>query len=80
MNEEDFIREMNDQDMDDELYDDSYEVDIDYTTQSCYVSYPQFAFLLNEFFFIISYLIHFPLSSVDAVLVVMHFLYEQPSQ
>ncbi len=34
MNEEDFIREMNDQDMDDELYDDIYEVDIDYTTQS----------------------------------------------
>ncbi len=34
MNEEDFIREMNDQDMDDELYDDSYEIDIDYTTQS----------------------------------------------
>ena len=34
MNEEEFIREMNDQDMDDELYDDSYEIDIDYTTQS----------------------------------------------
>ena len=34
MNEEDFIREMNDQDMDDELYDDIYEVEIDYTTQS----------------------------------------------
>ena len=34
MNEEDFIREMNDQDMDNEEYDDIYEVDIDYTTQS----------------------------------------------
>ena len=34
MNEEDFIREMNEQDMDNEQYDDSYEVDIDYTTQS----------------------------------------------
>ena len=34
MNEEEFIREMNDQDMDDELYDDIYEVEIDYTTQS----------------------------------------------
>ena len=34
MNEEDFIREMNDQDMDDELYDDSYDIEIDYTTQS----------------------------------------------
>ena len=34
MNEEEFIREMNDQDMDDELYDDSYEIEIDYSTQS----------------------------------------------
>jgi hypothetical protein len=34
MNEEEFIREMNDQDMDDELYDDSYDIEIDYTTQS----------------------------------------------
>jgi hypothetical protein len=34
MNEEDFIREMNDQDMDNELYDDAYEIEIDYTTQS----------------------------------------------
>ena len=34
MNEEDFIKEMNDQDMDNELYDDIYEVDIDNTTQS----------------------------------------------
>ena len=34
MNEEDFIREMNDQDMDNDQYDDIYEVDIDYTTQS----------------------------------------------
>jgi len=34
MNEEDFIREMNDQDMDNELYDDTYEIEIDYTTQS----------------------------------------------
>ena len=34
MNEEDFIREMNDQDMDNEEYEDIYEVDIDYTTQS----------------------------------------------
>ena len=39
MNEEDFIREMNDQDMDDELYDDIYEVDIDYTTQSWNLTY-----------------------------------------
>ena len=37
MNEEELIREMNDQDMDDELYDDIYEVDIDYTTQYCVV-------------------------------------------
>ena len=29
MNEEEFIKEMNDQDMDNELYDDSYEIDID---------------------------------------------------
>ena len=34
MNEEDFIKEMNDQDMDNELYDDTYEIEIDYTTQS----------------------------------------------
>ena len=35
MNEEDFIKEMNEQDMDNELYtDDIYEVEIDYTTQS----------------------------------------------
>ena len=34
MNEEEFIREMNDQDMDNDQYDDIYEVDIDYTTQS----------------------------------------------
>ena len=35
MNEEDFIKEMNDQDMDNELYtDDIYEVETDYTTQS----------------------------------------------
>jgi len=34
MNEEDFIREMNDQDMDTDQYDDIYEVDIDYTTQT----------------------------------------------
>ena len=35
MNEEDFIKEMNEQDMDNELYtDDIYEVDIDYTTQT----------------------------------------------
>ena len=34
MNEEDFIREMNDQDMDNELYDDTYEIEIDYPTQS----------------------------------------------
>ena len=34
MNEEEFIKEMNDQDMDNDQYDDIYEVDIDYTTQS----------------------------------------------
>ena len=34
MNEDDFIREMIDQDMDNELYDDTYEIEIDYTTQS----------------------------------------------
>ena len=34
MNEEDFIREMNDQDMDNDQYDDTYENEIDYTTQS----------------------------------------------
>ena len=34
MNEEDFIKEMNDQDMDNDQYDDIYEVDIDYTTQT----------------------------------------------
>ena len=35
MNEEDFIREMNEQDMDNENYDDyQYEIDIDYTTES----------------------------------------------
>ena len=34
MNEEEFIKEMNDQDMDNELYDDSYDIEIDYTTQS----------------------------------------------
>ena len=36
MNEEDFIREMNDQDMDNELYDDAYEIEIDYTTPVSY--------------------------------------------
>ena len=39
MNEEDFIREMNDQDMDTDQYDDIYEVDIDYTTQSWNLTY-----------------------------------------
>jgi len=34
MNEEDFIKEMNEQDMDNDQYDDIYEVDIDYTTQT----------------------------------------------
>ncbi len=34
MNEEDFIREMNDQDMETDQYDDTYEIEIDYTTQS----------------------------------------------
>ena len=34
MNEEDFIKEMNDQDMETDQYDDINEVDIDYTTQS----------------------------------------------
>ena len=39
MNEEDFIREMNDQAMDNELYDDTYEIEIDYTTQSWNLTY-----------------------------------------
>ena len=34
MNEEDFIKEMNDQDMETDQYDDIYEIEIDYTTQS----------------------------------------------
>ena len=34
MNEEDFIREMNEQDMETDQYDDTYEIEIDYTTQS----------------------------------------------
>ena len=34
MNEEDFIREMNEQEMDNDNYDDYHEIDIDYTTES----------------------------------------------
>ena len=39
MNEEDFIKEMNYQDMETDQYDDIYEVDIDYTTQSWNLTY-----------------------------------------
>ena len=34
MNEEDFIKEMNDQDMETDQYDDIYEIEIAHTTQS----------------------------------------------
>ena len=34
MNEEDFIREMNEQEMDNDNYDDYHEIDIDYTTET----------------------------------------------
>ena len=39
MNEEDFIKEMNEQDMETDQYYDIYEVDIDYTTQSWNLTY-----------------------------------------
>ena len=39
MNEEDFIKEMNEQDMETDQYDDIYEEDIDYTTQSWNLTY-----------------------------------------
>ena len=49
MNEEDFIREMNDQDMDNDQYDDIYEVDIDYTTQSWdQTNYLRYTWRLNN--------------------------------
>ena len=49
MNEEDFIREMNDQDMDNDQYDDIYEVDIDYTTQSWdQTNYSRYTWRLNN--------------------------------
>ena len=49
MNEEEFIREMNDQDMDNDQYDDTYEVDIDYTTQSWdQTNYSRYTWRLNN--------------------------------
>ena len=49
MNEEEFIREMNDQDMDNDQYDDIYEVDIDYTTQSWdQTNYLRYTWRLNN--------------------------------
>ena len=49
MNEEDFIKEMNDQDMDNDQYDDIYEVDIDYTTQTWeQTNYSRYTWRLNN--------------------------------